>query len=66
MFIYNVTTQITHAIHTNWVAWMKEKHIPEVMATGYFTEYRLVRLVDIDESEGLTYAVQYHAESREA
>ncbi len=43
---------------------MKEKHIPEVMRTGCFTEYRFARLLETDESEGPTYSIQYTAEEK--
>jgi hypothetical protein len=65
MLIYNVTFQLTWAIHEEWVAWMLEKHIPEVMATECFAEYRFARLLEIDESEGPTYTTQYYATERE-
>ncbi|MBN8836819.1 MAG: DUF4286 family protein [Sphingobacteriia bacterium] len=64
MIIYNVTTHVQHTIHHNWVKWMQEKHIPEVMATGCFTKFHFVRVLDTDETEGITYAVQYFAESK--
>ena len=64
MIIYNVTTKITHAIHTDWLEWMQHVHIPEVMATGCFTDASILHLLEVDESEGPTYAVQYHAESK--
>ncbi|MCE3229382.1 MAG: hypothetical protein K0S32_3933, partial [Bacteroidetes bacterium] len=33
MFIYNVTVNISNDIHTDWLKWMKEIHIPDVMKT---------------------------------
>jgi len=65
MYIYNVTIKLEHSIHEEWVRWMKEKHIPEVMKTACFTDYKFVRLLDIEEEEGVTYAAQYFAERRE-
>lgn len=35
------------------------------MRTGMFTHHRILRLLDIDETEGPTYAVQYYASNRE-
>jgi hypothetical protein len=64
MLIYNVTIKITPNIHEAWVKWMQEKHIPEVMSKGCFTEYRFVRVLEIDDSEGPTYATQYFADSK--
>lgn len=64
MIIYNVTTKIESSIKNDWVKWVKEKHIPEVIATGCFTHATFVQLLETDDSEGPTYAVQYHAESK--
>lgn len=44
---------------------MKNAHIPAVMRTGCFTHYHFVRILDIDDSDGPTYAVQYFMENRE-
>ena len=61
MYIYNVTTKVAPGIHTDWLHWMKNEHIPAGSATGCFTHTVFVRLLDIDEEDGPTYAVQYHA-----
>ena len=34
MYIYNVTTNIDESVHDEWLHWMKEIHIPDVLATG--------------------------------
>jgi hypothetical protein len=64
MFIYNVTIKLDHTIHEDWVKWMNEEHIPEIMKTGCFEKFQFVRLLEIDEEEGPTYAVQYYAVSK--
>ena len=64
MFIYNVTIKIDKGIHEEWLQWMKDIHIPNVMKCDCFEKYQFVRLVDIDEEEGPTYAVQYFAISK--
>ncbi len=66
MYIYNVTTQLAWAIHNDWLKWMQEVHIPEVVATGCFTHHRMVRVLEIDETEGPTYAVQYFTDTIES
>lgn len=60
MIIYNVTINIDVDVETEWVTWMKEVHIPEVMATGSFLESRMMRVLANDEG-GNTYAIQYTA-----
>ncbi len=64
MFIYNVTLKIDHSIHEEWVKWMREEHLPDVMKTGCFEKYQFVKLLEVDESEGPTYAAQYFAISK--
>lgn len=66
MYIYNVTTRINWRIHEPWVKWMKATHIPDVMNSGCFTDARFVRLLETDETDGPTYAVQFTADSLEA
>jgi len=63
-FIYNVTVNVNHAIHDAWLQWMITIHIPDVLATGCFKKQRMLRLLDIDETDGPTYAIQYYAESK--
>ncbi len=62
--IYNVTVKVQSPIEQSWLNWMKQEHIPEVIGTGCFQSYRVVRLLEIDDSEGPTYAIQYHASSK--
>ena len=64
MFIYNVTIKISDSIHIAWLQWLKEVHVPEVLATNCFTSATIVRLLEIDDSDGPTYAVQYAAASK--
>ncbi|CAN5471512.1 DUF4286 family protein [soil metagenome] len=63
MIIYNVTVNIDHIVAADWLQWMKEVHIPKVLATGMFLENKIFRLVGDEDSGGVTYAVQYYCES---
>ena len=63
MIIYNVTSNIDESIHEKWLVWIKE-HIPQVLATGCFTEARLSRVLVEEEMGGTTYAVQYFTDSK--
>lgn len=65
MIIYNVTTNIHESVHEQWLTWMQEKHIPEVLATGKFTSARMVRVLIEEEMGGKTYAVQYTTNSKD-
>lgn len=63
MLLYNVTLIIEEDIAVEWLKWMKEIHIPEVMDTGKFVSNRLLKVLD-SPNEGITYCAQYVAESR--
>ncbi len=58
MIIYNVTVNIENDVREEWLQWMKETHIPDVMATGYFLENKICKVL-VDEEQGTTYSIQY-------
>ncbi|MDN3659245.1 DUF4286 family protein [Ferruginibacter paludis] len=64
MIIYNVTTKIDASIKNDWVEWAKNEHIPEIVGTGCFSNATLAQLLETDDTEGPTYTIQYHAESK--
>ncbi len=58
MIIYNETFVIEEHAGHEWLEWMQAEHIPAAMATGYFTEYKVLTVID-SPNEGVTYCVQY-------
>lgn len=62
MFIYNVTVSIDNDHAEEWLQWMKAVHIPDVMKTGIFTENRICKVLNVDDT-GTTYSVQYTCRS---
>ncbi len=65
MIIFNITIKISPEIQQHWLEWMKEVHVPEIMATGLFHDYRICRLLEQDDQDGPTYAVQYFSDTLE-
>lgn len=65
MIIYNVTTNIHESVHDQWLKWMQEKHIPEILATQKFSSARIVKVLVEEEMGGITYSVQYVADNKE-
>lgn len=59
MIIYNVTVKIQSEVHQEWLKWMKEVHIPDVMKTGKFVEHKFCKVLFVDQDEGQTYSIQY-------
>lgn len=64
MIVYNVTVKVEESIAGDWLKWLFDEHIPAIMNTGCFNAYKVVRLLEVDDSEGPTYAIQYNAESK--
>ena len=67
MIIYSVTVTMDHGIEEDWLAWMRTKHIPDVMETGCFMAAHLHRLLDPMPEMGVsTFNVQYECVSMDA
>jgi len=64
MVVYNITIQVNWSIHDKWLPWMQTIHIPEVLSTGKFSHHSMLKLLDMDETEGPTYAIQFFAADR--
>ena len=65
MYIYNITTNIDESVHDTWLNWMKETYIPAVIGTGKFIKAQMTRVEVEEDMGGVTYAVQYTAETQE-
>ena len=65
MIIYNVTYKVDHSIAADWLRWLKEEYIPEIIGTSCFTHAIVLHIVEADDEEGITYAIQYHTDNKE-
>lgn len=65
MIAYNITIKLLPEIEKEWVSWQRNEHIPEMLASGCFTDHKMYRLLEQDESDGLTYIIQLFAPSME-
>lgn len=61
MLIYNVTVTLDLDIHQDWLHWMQETHVADVMSTGMFVSYRLCRLLSHEHTDSEIYTIQYLA-----
>ena len=59
MFVYNVSLKLDWGIVEEWLRWMREEHMEEVLATGCFIDSKLFKLLVQDDTEGPTFIVQY-------
>jgi hypothetical protein len=51
MLLYNVTVGVDKDIETEWLEWMKEKHIPDVMKTGMFESSKIYKVLNDQDLE---------------
>lgn len=65
MYIYNVTINVDESVHHEWLTWMREIHIPEVLATGKFSKALMSQVLVKEDMGGITYSIQFTSESKE-
>ena len=65
MLIYNVTTNIDESVHDEWLLWMQETHVPEVLATRKFLNAKITKVLVEEDMGGITYSVQFTTLNRE-
>ena len=63
MILYNVTVNIDHSVEEEWLKWMKEQHIPDVMNTGCFKRNLLCK-INAESEGGSSYSIQYFCDSQ--
>lgn len=66
MYIYNVTINIDDSVHDQWLLWMKDTHIPDMLATGKFTSAKMCRVMIEEDMGGTTYSVQYSTKDKKS
>jgi hypothetical protein len=66
MFVYNLSLKVDAEIVPEWIIWMREEYIPEVMATGLFDHHKFFKLLEADEDPSAsTFVLQYFTDSNE-
>lgn len=66
MIIYIITTTVKNELEQEWLQWVREKRIPEILNTGYFKSFQMYKVKLPTNLEGeVTYVVQYECESIE-
>jgi len=60
MVIYSVSITIEKSIETEWLDWMKEIHIPEVIDTGFFIDWGIYKVIIPQDNENeVTFRIDY-------
>lgn len=63
MVLYNVTIGIDQDAEKEWLEWMMSTHIPRVMATEMFVDYKVFKVLSHEEEASVSYSFQYFAEN---
>lgn len=61
MIIYSVHIQIQADIEQDWLTWMRNIHIPEVMSHKGFIQYQIIKI----ENPERQYRIDYYIENKE-
>ena len=63
MIIYNTTFHIEKEAHIACVDYLKKEYIPQAVSSGFLLNPRLRRVLQNEENEGESYAVQFHVKN---
>jgi hypothetical protein len=66
MLLYNITIGIDKEVEGEWLEWMKAVHIPEVMRTKLFSDFKIYKVLHDEEENSTSYSIQYLAQSLDA
>lgn len=58
MIIYNITIKVEPSVSEEWFDWLRTS-IARMMGSGFFLDYRICRLLQQDDQEGITYVLQF-------
>lgn len=64
MYVYNQTVNIDETVHKQWLQWIENTYIPKMLATKKFCNARIFKVLIKEEMGGVTYSVQYFANSK--
>lgn len=65
MIIYNTTYHVDDKIHAEYLSFVREVFIPQIVGTGILKEARLSRIVDDRNEPGASYSLQFRVENVE-
>jgi hypothetical protein len=63
MLLYNITVGIDKDVESEWLQWMQTVHIPEVMGTKLFSDFKIYKVLHDEDESNTSYSVQYLAPS---
>ncbi|CCH02556.1 hypothetical protein FAES_4557 [Fibrella aestuarina BUZ 2] len=65
MILYNITMNVDLRIEREFLRWMKDVHVPDVMNTGLPINNNVLKLLTEIDNGGATYTFQYWFQTME-
>ena len=65
MIVYKVIIQIEKKIEKDWLNWMRDVHIPEIMDLNIFYKSQLFNIINNKEKEFSSFCIEYFCRSEE-
>ena len=66
MIIYSINSIIKEEVEDQWLVWMKDIHIPDIMKTGYFEDFTIYKVrIPSSISGEISYVIQYQCKTME-
>lgn len=65
MLLYNVTVGVDKDVEEEWLQYMREKYIKDVLNTGLFVSHKMYKVLHDQDDGTISYSVQYFARSIE-
>ncbi|MCA1659198.1 MAG: DUF4286 family protein [Verrucomicrobiaceae bacterium] len=62
MIIYSVNITVDRRVEDEWLEWMQQVHVPQVVRTGCFIDARISKILD-GAGEEASYVIQYQCRS---
>lgn len=63
--VFNITVKIEKSIVQLWLQWMTDEIAPAIIGTNCFTGFTILNLLELEDGESSTYAVQFFSETLE-
>ncbi|MCC6582337.1 MAG: DUF4286 family protein [Chitinophagales bacterium] len=63
MYLYSVTININKTSEQEWLDFMQDKHIADVLNSGYFTKASMRKALQNNDENITTYNIEYLTES---
>jgi len=63
MIVYNTTFHIEKSVADEVIIYFKNIYMPQAAASGFLLSPRMRRIIMEDESEGVSYSIQFHVKN---